>query len=136
MADLMQKITPPAWMLGMFKAIDTLDVSPTGGFAAFADDLHMNFYGENVQGKENVKAFFVRLDSPLITEHFVDGVWQTGDAYVVQGHATGRKKSDPVEKTMQADLFFNLIWVNKAGKVVEYIVSLPPELKKELGMGN
>jgi len=134
-ADLMQKIAPPPWMLGMFKAIDTLDMSPTGGFSAFADDLHMNFFGENVQGKENVKAFFTKLDAPLITEHFVTGVWQTGNAYVVQGHATARKKGEPVEKNMEADLFFNLIWANAAGKVVEYIVSLPPGLRNELGMG-
>jgi hypothetical protein len=135
MADLMQKIEPPSWMLNMFKAIDTLDMSPTSGFSAFDDNLHMNFHGENVQGKENVKAFFVKLDSPLITEHFVTGVWQAGNAYVVHGRASGRKKGDPVEKTVHADLFFNLIWVNKAGMVVDYILSLPPGNGKELGMG-
>jgi hypothetical protein len=132
----MKKIATPQWILAMFKAIDTLDMSPTGGFSVFDDNAHMNFNGESVQGKENVKAFFAKLDTPLITEHFVTGVWQAGNGYVVQGSATVRKKGDPVEKTLQIPNGFNLIWVNEAGKIVNLIVSRPPGKGKELGVGN
>jgi len=37
------KIETPQWMLAMFKAIGTLDMSATAGFSAFDDSIHMNF---------------------------------------------------------------------------------------------
>jgi hypothetical protein len=133
MEQMMKAIATPQWMLAMFKAIDTLDLSPTGGFAAFDDNIYMNFHGAGVQGKDSVKQFFVKLDSPLTTEHFVTGVWQIGNAYIAQGHATVRGKKEPVEKTHHIEVGFNIFWLNEAGKVVTYIVSLPPGTGKVLG---
>lgn len=34
-------VETPQWMLDLFKAIDALDMSPTSGFAIFADDIEM-----------------------------------------------------------------------------------------------
>jgi hypothetical protein len=134
-ADL-QKIATPQWMLDVFKAIDTLDYSPSSGFSAFDENIYMNFNGQNVQGKENVKAFFAKLDTPFVTKHYVTTVWQTGKSYVAQGGATVRKREDSEEKTLHIDEGYNVFWMNAAGKVSAYIVTLPPGKGSQLGVGN
>ena len=49
-------------------------------------------------GIEDVKKFFVELDVPFITQHFVDAVYQYGNSYFMQGSASLRKKGDPREQ--------------------------------------
>jgi hypothetical protein len=37
MDQMMKSLATPQWMLDLFKAIDALDMSPTSGFAIFAE---------------------------------------------------------------------------------------------------
>lgn len=133
MADHFQQIDTPAWMLELFKSIDDLNLSEDGGFRIFADDITLQFGPKTVQGIKAVKQFFKELDEPLITRHFVDVVYQYGNAFFMQGSASLRKKGDPPEKSFQAAPLFNLLWFNDAGKVIRYVVDFPPEAAKDAG---
>lgn len=133
MTDQFTKIETPQWMLDLFKSIDDLDVSEDSGFRIFADEVTLQFGPKTTHGIEDVKKFFVELDAPFVTQHFVDVVYQYGDAYFMQGSASLRKKGDPVEKTFSAAPLFNLLWFNKQGKVIRYVVDFPPEAAEEAG---
>jgi hypothetical protein len=87
MDQMMKSVATPQWMLDLFKAIDALDMSPTSGFAIFADDIEMMFGNNPVKGLDAVKQFFIKLDAPFETVHNVTGVWQIGNAFVMQGSA-------------------------------------------------
>ena len=134
MTNTFTKIDTPQWMFNLFKSIDDLDVSENSGFRIFADDITLQFGSKTVHGIEHVKKFFVELDEPFITKHFVDVVYQYGDAYFMQGSASLRKKGDPQEKVLKAAPLFNLLWFNKEGKVIRYVVDFPPEAAKEAGL--
>jgi hypothetical protein len=134
MADHLEKIETPQWMLDLFKAIDTLELSPDGGFSIFADDVTLQFGPKTTHGIEDVKKFFIELDAPFITQHFVDVVYQYGNAYFMQGSASLRKKGDPPEKSFQAAPLFNLLWFNDEGKVIRYVVDFPPDAAKSAGL--
>jgi hypothetical protein len=133
MADQLQQIETPAWMLELFKSIDGLNLSEDGGFCIFADDTTLQFGPKTVHGIEAVKRFFTELDEPFITQHFVDVVYQYGNAFFMQGSASLRKKGDPPEKSFQAAPLFNLLWFNDEGKVIRYVVDFPPEAVKDAG---
>jgi hypothetical protein len=83
----MQSVATPQWMLDLFPAITALDLSPTSGFALFADNVAMKFGSELVKGIAAVQKCFVKLDAPFETLHHVTGVWQVGNAVVRQGSA-------------------------------------------------
>lgn len=134
MEQVFSKVDPPQWMLDLFKSIDELDTSEDSGFRIFSDDVVLQFGPKSASGIENVKKFFVELDAPFITKHYVDVVYQYGDAYFMQGSAELRKKGDPPEKTFAAAPLFNLLWFNKDGKVVRYVVDFPPDAAKSAGM--
>jgi hypothetical protein len=74
MTNGLQEIDAPAWMLDLFKAIDTLDMSEGSGFKVFADDIVMQFGPKTVHGVAEAKAFFTKLDAPFITKLPVPGV--------------------------------------------------------------
>jgi hypothetical protein len=92
MDQMMKSVAAPQWMLDLFKAIDALDMSPTSGFAVFADDIEMVFGDKVVKGIAAAKKFFVTFDTPFKTVHNVTGVWQVGNAFVMQGSADLLKK--------------------------------------------
>jgi len=127
MAEQLKKIDTPQWMLDLFKAIDTLELSPTGGFSIFADDVTLQFGPKTVHGIEDVKKWFVKLDEPFITQHKVATVFQFGRAYFMQGSALMRKKGDTPDKSFEAAPLFNLLWFNEDGKIIRYVVDFPPE---------
>ena len=127
MAEHLEKIETPQWMLDLFKAIDTLELSPDGGFSVFADDVTLQFGPKTVQGIEDVKKWFVKLDEPFITQHKVANVFQFGRAYFMQGSAVMRKKGDAPDKSFEAAPLFNLLWFNEDGKIIRYVVDFPPE---------
>jgi len=54
-------------------------------------------------------------------------VFRFGDAYLMQGSAELRKKSDPSGPTISAAPLFNLLWFNEKGKVMRYVVDFPPQ---------
>jgi hypothetical protein len=130
----LKEIEAPKWMLELFKSIDDLDTSDASGFRIFAEDVCLQFGPKTVHGIDNVKKFFVELDAPFITKHFVDRVFQYGNAYVMQGSATLRKKADPAEKAIQAAPLFNLLWFSQDGKVIRYVVDFPPEAAASAGL--
>jgi hypothetical protein len=121
------EIETPQWMLELFKAIDTLDMSPSSGFKVFADDIVMQFGPKTLHGIEEVKKWFIKLDEPFITKHLVAKVFQFGDAYFMQGSAQLRKKADPSGQMIEAAPLFNLLWLNGEGKVMRYVVDFPPQ---------
>lgn len=127
MTGKLVKIDTPEWMLKLFKAIDELDFSAGGGFEIFADDVTLQFGPETVHGVENVKKFFVKIDEPFITAHYVSEVHQFDRAFFMQGSAKLRKKGDPPEKSFSAEPLFNILWFNEAGKIIRYSVEFPPE---------
>jgi hypothetical protein len=127
MDDMMTPVQTPQWMLDLFRAIDELDMSPTSGFAGFADDIEMVFGSDLVKGIVKVKEFFVHLDAPFETVHNVTGVWQVGDAFVMQGSADLRKKGSPPGTGVHVAPLFNVLWLDEHGKVVRYVVTVSPE---------
>jgi hypothetical protein len=133
MTDQFKKIDTPRWMLELFKSIDDLNFSEDSGFRIFADDIVLQFGPKTTHGIEAVKRFFTELDEPFITQHFVDVVYQYGNAYFMQGSASLRKKGDPREKSFQAAPLFNLLWFNAEGKVIRYVVDFPPEAARSAG---
>ncbi len=133
MTGQLTKIDTPQWMLDLFKSIDNLDTSKNSGFRIFADDIVLQFGPKTTHGLEDVKKFFVALDEPFITKHFVDVVYQYGDAYFMQGSASLRKKGAPAGTEMRAAPLFNLLWFNSEGKVIRYVVDFPPEAAKAAG---
>lgn len=133
MSDQFKKIDTPQWMLDLFKAIDSLDMSENSGFRIFAEDIVLQFGPKTAHGITDVKQFFIELDAPFITQHFVDVVYQYGNAYFMQGSASLRQKGDPPEKTFRAAPLFNLLWFNDEGKVIRYVVDFPPDAAKAAG---
>ncbi len=127
MAEKLTEIDTPAWMLDLFKAIDSLDMSGTSGINILDQNIVMQFGPKVVHGLEDVKKFFVKLDEPFITKHLVARVFRFGDAYLRQGSAELRKKSDPSGPTISAAPLFNLLWFNEKGKVIRYVVDFPPQ---------
>jgi hypothetical protein len=134
MADQLQQIETPAWMLELFKSIDDLNLSEDGGFRFFADDIALQFGPKTAHGIDAVKRFFTELDAPFITQHFVEVVYQYGNAYFMQGSASLRRKDDPPEKAFRGAPLFNLLWFNEEGKVIRYVVDFPPEAGKKAGL--
>ena len=133
MTDKFTQIDTPQWMLDLFKSIDELDTSDDSGFRIFANDVVLQFGPKTVHGIEDVKKFFIELDAPFITKHYVDVVYQYDSAYFMQGSASLRKKGDPADKSFQAAPLFNLLWFNTEGKVIRYVVDFPPEAAKAAG---
>jgi len=133
MPNNFERIETPQWMLELFKSIDELNTAEDSGFRIFADDMTLQFGPKTTHGIEAVKQFFIDLDEPFITQHFVDVVYQYGNAYFMQGSASLRKKGDPPEKSFQAAPLFNLLWFNDEGKVIRYVVDFPPEAAKSAG---
>jgi hypothetical protein len=133
MKDAFEKIDTPQWMLDLFKSIDELDTSEDSGFRIFAKEITLQFGPKTAHGIEEVKKFFVELDAPFITQHFVDVVYQYGNAYFMQGSASLRKKEDPPEKSFRAAPLFNLLWFDDQGKVIRYVVDFPPDAAKAAG---
>ncbi|MEQ8854868.1 hypothetical protein [Gimesia sp.] len=120
-------------MLNLFKSIDDLDTSADSGFQIFADDVVLQFGPKTSHGLDEVKKFFVKLDAPFITKHYVDVVYQYGSAYFMQGSASLRKKGDSEGAEIRAAPLFNLLWFNSEGKVIRYVVDFPPEAAKDAG---
>ena len=127
MTDKLTEIETPQWMLDLFKAIDSLDMSAASGINILDQNIVMQFGPKTVHGLEDVKKFFVKLDEPFITKHLVARVFRFGDAYLMQGSAELRKKSDPSGPTISAAPLFNLLWFNEKGKVMRYVVDFPPQ---------
>ena len=134
MGEQLKQIDAPQWMLELFKSIDALDTSENSGFRIFADDVTLQFGPKTTHGIEDVKKFFVELDAPYMTQHFVDVVYQYGNAYFMQGSACLRRKGDPPEKSFRAAPLFNLLWFNDQGEVIRYVVDFPPEAAKKGGL--
>jgi len=133
MTDQFRQIDTPQWMLDLFKSIDELNTSEDSGFRIFADDVVLQFGPKAAHGLEDVKKFFIALDAPFITKHYVDVVYQYGNAYLMQGSASLRKKDAPEGDEMRAAPLFNLLWFNDEGKVIRYVVDFPPEAAKAAG---
>jgi hypothetical protein len=121
------KVATPVWMLDLFKALDTLDTSENSGFKIFDENVTMQFGANTVNGLDNVKQFFIKLDTPLITKHFVAEVFQCDSVYLMNGGAEISKKGGPEGEKIQAAPVFNLFWFNQQGKVIKYVADAPPE---------
>ncbi len=130
MHEEIKKIDTPQWMLDLFKAIDALDFSDSGGFSLFTKDIDLVFGTEHITGIENVKAFFKKLDEPYSTVHHVKAVFQTGSTFLMQGSAELRSNSDKNAESIFVEPLFNLLYLNENGKVTNYVVSAPPEAIK------
>ena len=102
-------------------------------FASSRTTLCFSSGPKTTHGIENVKKFFIELDAPFITKHYVDVVYQYDNAYFMQGSAALRKKDDPPEKAFQAAPLFNLLWFNEEGQIIRYVVDFPPELASAAG---
>ena len=82
------------------------------GFSCLCRQCDAPVWTLTVYGTEDIKKFFVELDAPYITQHFVDAVYHYGNAYFMQKSASLRKRRDPREQTFQAAPLFNLLWFN------------------------
>lgn len=69
MAGTAHATAAPDWILKFMDAIDTLDFDE--GFAPLTEDTDMFFGTAHIHGAEAIKAFFVKIDAPLIITHEV-----------------------------------------------------------------
>ncbi|BBJ37963.1 hypothetical protein SSPO_006810 [Streptomyces antimycoticus] len=84
----------PGWVLKFMDAIDTLEFGE--GFAPLTEDTDMFFGTAHLHGVDAIKAFFVKIDEPLIITHEVLEFWSAGDGVrLLRGEAMMAKKSDP-----------------------------------------
>ncbi|MGW7616398.1 nuclear transport factor 2 family protein [Streptomyces antimycoticus] len=84
----------PGWVLKFMDAIDTLEFGE--GFAPLTEDTDMFFGTAHLHGVDAIKAFFVKIDEPLIITHEILEFWSAGDGVrLLRGEATMAKKSDP-----------------------------------------
>ncbi len=84
----------PGWVLKFMDAIDTLEFGE--GFAPLTEDTDMFFGTAHLHGVDAIKAFFVKIDEPLIITHEVLEFWSADDGVrLLRGEATMAKKSDP-----------------------------------------
>ncbi|MEU9184079.1 nuclear transport factor 2 family protein [Streptomyces sp. NPDC048484] len=89
-----QATAVPGWVLKFMDAIDTLEFGE--GFAPLTEDTDMFFGTEHIHGVDAIKAFFVKIDEPLIINHEVLEFWSAGDGVrLLRGEATMAKKSEP-----------------------------------------
>ncbi|MET7567150.1 nuclear transport factor 2 family protein [Streptomyces sp. NPDC005492] len=94
MADTAQAAAVPDWVLKFMDAIDTLEFGE--GFAPLTEDTDMFFGTAHLQGVEAIKAFFVKIDEPLVITHEVLEFWTAGDGVrLLRGEATMARKSEP-----------------------------------------
>ncbi|WAP59149.1 nuclear transport factor 2 family protein [Streptomyces sp. S465] len=84
----------PDWVLKFMDAIDTLEFDE--GFAPLTEDTDMFFGTAHIHGVEAIKAFFVKIDAPLIITHEVLEYWTADDGVrLLRGEAVMAKKSAP-----------------------------------------
>ncbi|MEU9060851.1 nuclear transport factor 2 family protein [Streptomyces sp. NPDC048430] len=89
-----QATAVPGWVLKFMYAIDTLEFGE--GFAPLTEDTDMFFGTEHLHGVDAIKAFFIKIDEPLIITHEVLEFWAAGDGVrLLRGEATMAKKSSP-----------------------------------------
>jgi hypothetical protein len=84
---------PPGWLLQIMREIDTLEFGD--GFAHMTPDTEMYFGTSHFVGVEAIKAFFVKIDTPLNITHEVIEFWTTGSVCLLRGEATMAKKTQP-----------------------------------------
>ncbi|MEU7230252.1 nuclear transport factor 2 family protein [Streptomyces chrestomyceticus] len=93
-ANTAQAAAVPEWVVKFMEAIDTLQFEE--GFAPLTQDTDMFFGTAHIHGVEAIKAFFVKIDEPLIITHEVLEFWTAGDGVrLLRGEATMAKKSEP-----------------------------------------
>jgi hypothetical protein len=85
--------TAPDWIHQIMMEIDTLDFG--AGFAHMTDETDMYFGTEHVHGVDAIKAFFVKIDAPLIIKHEVLEYWDAGSTCLLRGEAIMAKKTEP-----------------------------------------
>ncbi|KOV55643.1 hypothetical protein [Streptomyces sp. MMG1121] len=94
MSDAAQAMAAPGWVLKFMDAIDTLEFDE--GFAPLTELTDMFFGTAHIHGVEAIKAFFVKIDAPLIITHKVLEFWAAGDGVrLLRGEAVMAKKSEP-----------------------------------------
>ncbi|MFE6157612.1 nuclear transport factor 2 family protein [Streptomyces sp. NPDC056486] len=94
MTNTAHATTAPEWALKFMDAIDTLEFGE--GFAPLTEDTDMFFGTEHIHGVEAIKAFFVKIDEPLIIKHEILEFWAAGDGVrLLRGEATMAKKTEP-----------------------------------------
>jgi hypothetical protein len=84
----------PAWIRGFMDEIDTLEFGPAFE-AVFTEDSEMNFGNAHVRGAEAIKAFFIKIDTPLATTHRILETWSGDGVLFLRGEATIAKKTEP-----------------------------------------
>ncbi len=80
----------PEWVQQIFREIDTLQFGP--GFAHLTEHTEMQFGTATIRGVEAIKAFFIKIDSPLEIEHRIHDFWDGGDTKILRGDAVLRRK--------------------------------------------
>lgn len=125
----MKKIDSPEWLINLFTSIDNLDFSDESGFYILRDSVVMQFGREVIEGTEAAKEYFIKLDSPYHTVHYIHDVYQLGDnTFVMHGSASITPKDDSSE-TIHVSPLINILWLDENGQVERYVVDYPPHLE-------
>ena len=80
----------PEWVKDIFKEIDTLQFGT--GFAQLTEQTAMEFGTAILIGVSAIKAFFIKIDSPLEIQHRIHDFWDGGLRKILRGDAILRKK--------------------------------------------
>lgn len=83
----------PGWLLRLYEEIDSLKFG--SGFDCFTSATEMVFGTAHVKGTEAIKAFFIKVDSPINSKHRVHEFWDSEAVKIVVGDAVISKKSTP-----------------------------------------
>lgn len=98
MPETMTKLEQvPNWLSSLCSGLDTLSLSSP--FEKFSQDVELIFGDKSSNGVEEMKAFFIHMDSPLDTKHEVFEVWSGSGRTYVRGQAELAKKQEPNSKT-------------------------------------
>lgn len=87
--------SPTSWIQTMFDEIDTLRFGD--GFDHLTEQTEMQFGTAQLRGVEAIKAFFVKIDTPLDITHRICEFWDSDSVKILRGEAELRKKNSDAE---------------------------------------
>ena len=125
MAETMTKLEDfPEWIVAICDEIDTLEF--TDAFDKFTPDAEMFFGTEVCRGPEEMKRFFVKIDSPLISKHELFEVWVGSGRTYVRGQAHLTRKASPDEQFIDPFQWMFYEDPDEEGKVRTWRVTAGP----------
>jgi hypothetical protein len=125
MADtLTQREQTPAWIEDLCREIDSLQF--TIAFNRFTADAELHFGAQVFRGAQEMKALFIKIDSPIIAKHQILETWSGERMHFLRGQAEMAKRKDPDKKVTAPFMWVFYGDVEGAGSVTKWLVTAGP----------